>query len=62
MVKFYQKVVGLCSSNKHNGTQKREGGKGSAGKAAEAKVILISIEETLKAKEENLNAMSQGSG
>ena len=61
VVKFYQKVVGLCSSNdKHNGTQKREGGEGSAGKAAEAKVILISDDRgnVLKAKEENLNAMS----
>jgi len=60
VVKFYQKVVGLCSSNKHNGTQKREGGKGSAGKAAEVKVILISDDRgnVLKAKEENLNAMS----
>ena len=61
VVKFYQKVVGLCSSNdKHNGTQKRERGEGSAGKAAEAKVILISDDRgnVLKAKEENLNAMS----
>ena len=39
---------------------KKEGGEGSAGKAAEAKVILVSDDRgnVLKAKEENLNAMS----
>ena len=57
VVKFYEKVVGLCSLNDNNNDDDvRKGGRS----AVAPKVILISDDRgnVLKAKEENLNAMS----
>ena len=58
VVKYYDKVVGLCSTNDKNKINAEEGGETKSAQAA--KVILISDDRgnVLKAKEENLNAMS----